>query len=425
MVTSGVRESSLSKLLTFAFQPAFDSDHSIAEVIFWGNLIRDGAPHEVQWLMDSEDANIKYNAWFLFDWDFDGQGSVAELFLEDQSTRLDAAERQFLARLLCAHLRLYEVESVQRGEGVYLHDLWTGSRLFVTERAATARMATWDLMGARVAPDGRGGNIFEGGLYQFPAEAKPQVLTHFKRLQRRHRRKHPDDDIGTFFRKHGMVFHHLWLNLVAFPEPPKIVTSEGDPLMFCRVVFDLGDRDEVRRALLASVEVRSDTDDGPLLWREPGADGERLLGTWELSDRRIVLETTSQERAVRGRAWLEALVGEHVRYRATALETVEQTMASFRRQRPMKPIDPPPPAEAGVVRELYDRHYRTWLDRPDPGLGQRTPRAAARTSLWRAQLIERLKQMENAAERAALQGRPGYDFHWIWTALGLERQPVR
>jgi len=28
-----------------------------------------------------------------------------------------------------------------------------------------------------------------------------------------------------------MVFHHLWMNLVAFPEPPQVVTSEGDPLM--------------------------------------------------------------------------------------------------------------------------------------------------------------------------------------------------
>ena len=46
------------------------------------------------------------------------------------------------------------------------------------------------------------------------------------------------EESGTFFRKHGMVFHHLWLNLVTFPEPPHVVTSDGDPLMFCRSVFD-------------------------------------------------------------------------------------------------------------------------------------------------------------------------------------------
>ena len=40
------------------------------------------------------------------------------------------------------------------------------------ERTATAQMVTWDLLGARVAPDGLGGNVFEGGLYLYPAEAK-------------------------------------------------------------------------------------------------------------------------------------------------------------------------------------------------------------------------------------------------------------
>jgi hypothetical protein len=420
MSTSGVRESSLSKLLTFAFQPAFDSDHSVAEVIFWGSLIRDGAGHEVQWLMDSEDANIKYNAWFLFDWDFDGQGTVAELFLEDETVRLSLAERQFLGRLMEAHLRLYEVEAVEPGEGLHLHDLWTGARLFAIERTATAQIVPWDLLGARVAPDGYGGNVFEGGLYLFPAEAKPQILAHFRRLYRRHQRKFPNDNAAAFFRKHGMVFNHLWLNLVAFPEPPKVMTSEGDPLIFCRVVFDAADPAEVRRLMLESPDVRA-SDEGRMAWREAVDDGERVLGTWELEERRLVLETTSQERAARGRAWLEALAGELVRYRATALETLEQTMAALRRPRPLRPLEPPPTTEQGAVRELYDRHYADWLDRPDPGLGNRTPRAAAGTRLWRAQVVERLKRMENQAARASLQGRPGYDFDWLWKELRLDR----
>src|SRR5687767_44627 len=80
---AGTRDSALAKLLTFAFQPAFDGDHSVAEIVFWGKLIRDGAAAELQWLLDSEDANIKYNAWFLFDWEVDSCSTVAELFLEE------------------------------------------------------------------------------------------------------------------------------------------------------------------------------------------------------------------------------------------------------------------------------------------------------------------------------------------------------
>jgi hypothetical protein len=64
-----IRDSALTKLLSFAFHPAFDSDHSVAEVFFWGKLIHDAASPELRWLLDSEDATIKYNSWFLFDWE--------------------------------------------------------------------------------------------------------------------------------------------------------------------------------------------------------------------------------------------------------------------------------------------------------------------------------------------------------------------
>jgi SEC-C motif len=411
-----IRESSLSKLLAYAFQPIFDGDHSVAETVFWGRLLRDAAPQEVQWLMDSEDANIKYNSWFLFDWDIDGQGTAAELFLQDAQGRLTPAERQFLARLVRAHLRLYEVEAVDRGHGVHLLDLWIGERIFVIERTATARIVTWDLLGGRVAPDGLGGKVFEGGLYLYPAEAKTQMVAEFRRLFRRHKRKCPKDDDGAFFKKHGMVFHHLWLDLVAFPKAPDIVTDEGEPLMFCRAVFDADNVNAVRDQITAQPDVRP-VEEGRFAWLESGA---REVGAWGFEGQRVVFETTSRERAARGRAWLEALCGDHVRYRATALETLQQTIDALRR-RPAKPIEPSPQEDSEAVRVLYDRRFSNWLDRPDTGLGNRTPRAAAQSKLWRPHVIERLKLLENDTERAALNGRPTYDFEWIWKELDIQR----
>ena len=315
---SGTRESAIAKLLAFAFQPAFDSDHAIAEVIFWGDLIRDPGARDVQRLIDSEDATIKYNSWFLFDWDVEGNGTVADLFLESADARLSPGERQLLQRLARAQLRLYEVEAVDRGRGLRLLDLWTGTRLFVVERTASTQIVTWDLLGARVAPDGLGGSVFEGGLYLYPAEAKERIVAQFRRLHRRHMRRFQEDGAASFFRKHGVVFHHLWLNLVAFPKPPKVVTAEGDPLIFCRAVFDTQHLDQVRDAVRGRTDVHA-LEDGRVVWRDAAEDGVRDLGTWAFEGQRIVLETTSQERAARGRAWLEALAGDLVRYRATAL----------------------------------------------------------------------------------------------------------
>jgi hypothetical protein len=416
-----VRESALGKLLNFAFQPAFDSDHSIAEGLFWGNLIRGGATPELRWLLDSEEATIKYNSWFLFDWEVDNSGTVADLFLRDEE--VSAAERQFIRRMAAAHLRLYEVEAVERGLGVHLLDVWTGHRLFVIERAATAQMVTWDLLGARVAPDGLGGQVFEGGLYLYPADVKESVVRHFRKLHRQHHRKFPFDDLEAFFHKHGAAFNHLWLNLVAFPDPPQLLTTEGDPLVFCRSVFETDDPDTVLAGLSTRAEIRR-RPDGHLSWRETADDGDRELGSWSVQGDRVVLESTSQERAARGRAWLEALFGDQVRYRATSLETLEQTMNELRSRRP----GPSPstthdvPAEsADAVRALFDRHYRSWIDRPLPALGNRTPRAAAAARLWRPKVMDLIKQLENGAERASNTSRPAYDVGWLWRELGLAR----
>lgn len=424
LIASRTRDSALAKLLTFAFHPAFDSDHAVAEVLFWGNLIRDSSNPDFEWILDSEDATIKYNTWFLFDWEAEDSGTVVDLFLEEAAAGLTPPEREFLQRLSQASLRLYEVESVKPGEGAHLIDLWTSTRLFVIERAATEEIVAWDLIGARVAPDGMGGNVFEGGLYLYPMESKDEVLRHFRRLYRRHHRKYPLDDANTFFRKNGVVFHHLWLSLVAFPEPPEIVTSDGDPLVFCRSVFDTDEPDAVRELLQSQPQIRVAAD-GMLGWTEASGATEHEVGTWSIEGRRVMFETTSQERATRGRAWVEAIAGSRVRYRATALETIEQTMNELRRRRPKYPTslaaEEPAAHEDGAVRELYDRHYHDWMDRPVPALANRTPRAAARSRLWRGKVVELLKGFENMSARGALDGRPAYDFRWMWRELGLER----
>jgi hypothetical protein len=81
----------------------------------------------------------------------------------------------------------------------------------------------------------------------------------------------------------------------------------------------------------------------------------------------------------------------------------------------------PPAIEAQLVGELYDRHYREWLDQPLPALGDRTPRHAAKLKTIAPRVVDLIKQMENREERGRQQGRPVYDFGWLWQALGLKR----
>ena len=412
---------------TFAFHPAFDSDQSIAEVDVLGqpDPRRRRRPSS-QWLLDSEDATIKYNTWFLFDWEVDGLRHRRRALPRKRPTpALTPAEREFLRRLATRRCGSTRSNRSSAEQGVHLLDLWTGERLFVIERTATEQMVTWDLLGARVAPDGI-------GRQRLRRRARISI-----RPSRRTRSSGTSagctagttasfrsTTCDTFFRKHGMVFHHLWLNLVAFPEPPQLVTADGDPLVFCRSVFetDEPDGDPRRTGGTAAGPRRQRTDSSS--WRE--ADGARRARARDLVDRgqSVVFETNSQERAARGRAWLEALFGDRVRYRATALETLEQTMNELR----SRPAEVPAPLEPrscrrtsdGAVRELFDRHYHAWLDRPLPALGNRTPRAAARSRAVAAQ-GHRPAEAARERDRARRAARPAAPTtsSWIWRELGL------
>jgi hypothetical protein len=81
----------------------------------------------------------------------------------------------------------------------------------------------------------------------------------------------------------------------------------------------------------------------------------------------------------------------------------------------------PPEIEAQVVGQFYEQHYRRWLDEPVPALGNRTPREAARLKAARPRLVALLQEVENMAARQRLEGRPAYDFGWMWAELGLRR----
>lgn len=74
-----------------------------------------------------------------------------------------------------------------------------------------------------------------------------------------------------------------------------------------------------------------------------------------------------------------------------------------------------------IIHASLDRHYRNLLDQPIPVLGNKSPRAAARTAKGRVKVVDWLKTLENrAAESAGRNGEiANYSFNWLWTELGV------
>jgi hypothetical protein len=370
------------------------------------------------------DVEVKFAFFLLFDHELDGGDTLAERFLRGGVEPVALPVQRMIQRLAAARLRPYEVEEVRPEEGLALRDLWSGGRLFVTERAGTRQTARWDVLAARVAPEDDGTSRFEGGLYLIPTRLKRPLLDALKKEERRLRRRQPALDEDRLFKRLAPVVHQFWLETVVWAPRPSFVTAEGDALVFGKVVFDVLNREGVETALAGHPEVEGDVDGG-YMWREEADKGfTRSLGRITFEEDRLVLEVTSRQRAARGRRLLEKAARDAIRYRATRFESPQKAMERARGgSRPPADESSEVPAEeaARVLAEYKQRHYATWPDVPLPALDGRTPRAAARLNTLRPRLVDLLKDLENHEARATKAKGAPYDFGWIWAELRLER----
>jgi hypothetical protein len=407
--------------MLFAARSEFAAKHRAGLELFWGEWLSKEPDEELKRVMDSEQANLAYHSWFVFDFDLGEGRTVLDLFLEREEKRLSSAERNFLDSVRGSHLRLYEILEVKADQGFDLRDLWDDRRLWVRERLATRELAIWDVIAARLGRGAGGEAVFETIPHVYPATAKDDLL---KGLQKAHRiftREFQQRSIGDFFRSMAPVFHQLWLQRVVLRPAPKIITGDGEPFIFAKVIFDLLDRPALTAALTGHPDL-VDHGDGSYAWLEDAGALQRSLGTIVVEDRRVVFETTSQRRAERGKEFLQRLRGDAVSFRVIAYEDVGQALKRAPERPKDKMPETRPEVQAEVLGRFYEEHYRKWLDEPVPALGDRTPRHAAKLKTVRPKLVTLLKDFESRAERQRRAGEPAYDFGWMWKELGLTRE---
>jgi hypothetical protein len=414
------RDSALAALARFAERGEFEADRETAALAFWADRLDGHRPDEVP--AAQKESDYAFTMWFGLDYPLARGGTVADGFMAREGGRLLPGEREYLRRMQPTSLRLYEVVEVRPDEGLTLLDCWTDERRWVRERLGTRQLVRWDVLATRLMPGADGDPVIDGATHLYPAADKEEVLKALRRAHRAFRRRFPGADLAAFFKHAGPVFHHLWLDLVALRPLPRLVTAEGDPVLLARAVFDVADREGLRAALAGHPELDED-EEGRYAWRAPeDVNGfRRSLGTFVLEGDRLAFEAMSLARAERGRRLLEGVAGDAVRYRATRCQDIRQALSETPAPREPRPPEIPPEVEAQLAFEFYDRHYRTWPDTPVPALGNRTPREAARLDAIRPRLVALLKDFEARAERQRREGRPAYDFAWLWGELGLAR----
>lgn len=415
------RNSALAKLVRFAGRPEFVAQRKIAFEDFWGDWLDEEPDERFKELARSESVSIAYNSWFTYDFELESGRTVFDRFVERDAKQLSSGERAFLEGMRGSHLRLYEILEVKFDEGFAVRDLWDDRRLFVRERAATRQLVAWDVIAGRIGKAGDGEIVFETVPYLFPAAIKDDLMKSLRAAHKRFLVEFPHRGVEGFFKAAVPLIHQIWVDRVAMPPRPKMVTGDGEPMIFAKVVFDLLDREAAIRALAAREDIVEQTD-GSYLWIEPAGEMQRSIGVIVIEQKRVVCETMSRRRAERARDELSALWGGAVRFRAISYEDIDQALKRAPQRAEKHAPGIPDEEQEKLLAAFYERHYRNWIDEPIPALGGRTPRHAAKLKTIRPKLIALLKDFESQSERQRRAGEIAYDFRWMWVELGLNRE---
>lgn len=374
----------------------------------------------------------------------DGE-NLADDYLKRRGWNEKPAVKAYIKGLRDTPMSLYEVSEVVPGQSMRLRDLLQeGEPVTVLERSATRSLRNWDRIATRLIVE-RSGTVISGALLAFGPEASAQLIDGFAKIG-----AEPDPELHfdvtdrvALLRHSAPLFTATWLIEAAGrmrPAMPDLVNSDGEDILFHRLVFPLAKgvtqkqiaaRFQTVPALSpASAKFWNWLDDqrtkpkptprGSHMLASSMEDGMTILGNAELAGRLLTIEVNSAERAERAKRLFVPLLGGLVLAPLTEIRTVAQMMADEDREDQAVAEPEIPLAEMQrIVGEMMDRQYRQVLDEPVPALGDRTPRQAARTKAGRAMVVEWLKYIENMTAKSGNEQMAGYSFHWMWEELGV------
>ena len=246
------------------------------------------------------------------------------------------------------------------------------------------------------------------------------------------------DGIRAFYLEH--------IDFIKNPPAPRLCNTDGDPISFTRIEYELKCTVEEAVKQLASLCVthtRQEILDDAVFdhnnkirsvsfeWQKRGNKkhkdwGNTNLGHIEIEGAKLVVSVNSENRTKKIREEIRKRLGDEIVFKKLEQESVE----SFMEKRKNQP--PPPDVQAEKkhedlmalpevqeqIRVMNEKHWQTWLDEKIPALKGKTPRQAAQTAQGRERLEILLGEYEDGIVKRG-DNIMSPDMAWLKSELGL------
>ncbi|MBI4194079.1 MAG: SEC-C domain-containing protein [Betaproteobacteria bacterium] len=386
---------------------------------------------------DAESPHIPvFMPWFYYNWkpdpvetqvnaDARSELTAAEAYLRKKTRHLDPLVQRYIEACVAAPLSFYDVVTCEPARGFALRDIMTEEACRVTERSASRSVQPGDVLFAKIARLDDLAVMEACAPVVIPPDRKAPILELRKAI--RESGTPPTPDVLRDYDIEFFELYHAIADALLNPQPPQMQNTDGEPLSFHKLVFEI---QSPRAAFDALKDLALDLDDAELLsearfdregalrrvqfsWSKRGNPVNKswdntVLGNLSIDGARLTAEVNSGERAIRIREIVEERLGARAKHLATEIQSTESMLARAERQRGGKKARAAQaeherlaalPEVQAMVKEHFRRHFESWVDQPIPALGGRTPREAMQDPDGR-EMVEALVQQAERHGRA-------------------------
>jgi len=353
-----------------------------------------------------------YRPWILYNWDCgpdldktwvkeEMKITIAEAYIKDNYKRINATEKKLIKAVSHEPYCFWDVTGVKPGQSMDLKNIMTGKVITVQEHMGSEYVKPKDIVFARAVVIEDVGMIVGMGRTLIPPGLKPGLIELRKEIKE-DRILITDEDLLEWdidLREAYLdIDHHLH-------NPPKMQNTDGDPLEFHKLVFEIKDPDTALKKLASlcteqsfkALKEDAQTDKKGYLqkvnfpWTKKGNKkiahyDNTILGELTIDHKKLMIQVNSAKRAEHIRKEVETRMGIDARFKVDVIEDLDAVMSrqdedSFDHKKIQENHDTlmQNPKIHEQFKKTILKHWDAWMDMEIPALGNKTPREATET----------------------------------------------
>jgi hypothetical protein len=406
------------KLLTFS-QSHWGKD---ALLEAWGDFTLWG---EEEFSPDTPHIQL-FMPWFFFNWhpdysipDTPRKKTTGEAFLVKHSRQLDPLLKRYIEQCCTAPFSFFDIVSVRPGDGFMLRDILTGEECYATERSASVHAETGQIVFGKLAKIDHVAILEASAAFFIPPIEKFAILELRKELCAL---ENPPSQALLGKHEHEMLtIYQLVYDRLFNPPTPSLRNTDGDPMVFQKLVYDI---QSPQTAFTALKQLCLDSTEDELLqnaefnaagelhriefpWLKKGNAEHKswdntILGHIGIKGRQLTIDVNSDKRAQQFQKLIKKLLPE-ARYKTSVIESPQAMLAHMQdegesaqtrqRRENQEELNNRPEVQEKIM-ELMRTHFRKWPTEKLPALDGKTPLQTVKTKDGREKVEALLRDFE-------------------------------